>query len=264
LTFSASAGTIDGSGMWRRRESNNRILVESSASGSTISVANLNLLDSNPIIEVANGSSAADLTISSNITGSSNLRKEGAGTLVISGVSTTYAGTTQVNAGTLQVDGTLSGNLTVGSSATLSGGGLLTGNVNVAGTLAAGNSPGSLDIDGDLTLTNSSVWNVEIGGTSLSTFDQIFSINQLNAGGTITVSLINSFDPGLNDSFQIASFSSFVDNGYSFDFSGATLASGLSWDTSSFSTNGTLVVVPEISSFWLGGLGSLVLLRRRR
>ncbi|MCU0795417.1 MAG: autotransporter-associated beta strand repeat-containing protein [Akkermansiaceae bacterium] len=264
LTFSTAAGTIDGSGMWRRRESNNRILVESTASGSTISVANLNLFDSNPIIEVANGASAADLTISSNITGSSNLRKEGAGTLVISGVSTTYGGTTQVNAGTLQVDGTLSGNITVGNTGTLSGSGVLTGNVTVGGTLAAGNSPGSLEIDGDLTLSSTSVWNVEIGGTSVSSFDQIFNINQLNAGGTIAVSLINAFDPGLNDSFQIASFSSFVDNGYSFDFSGATLSSGLSWDTSSFSTNGTLVVVPEPSSLWLGGLGSLLLLRRRR
>jgi autotransporter-associated beta strand protein len=69
------------------------------------------------------------------------LTKVGAGILRLTGTNT-YNGSTQVNAGTLIVNGALAGDVVVGSGATLGGYGVLGDTLSGAGTISVGNSPG--------------------------------------------------------------------------------------------------------------------------
>ena len=271
LTFDSAAGTIDGTGFWRRRESGNKVAVTAAASGSTISVTTLNLLDSSPTFEVADGANAADLTISSEINGAANLVKTGTGTLVISGVSTTYGGTTQVNAGTLQVDGTLSGNVTVATVGTLAGSGTLTGNTTLAGTLAPGNSPGTLSITGNLALDSAAILAFELDPANTTAGGGINDL--VNIGGNLTLD-------GTLDITGLGSFSGVVfgTTWRLFDYSGTltdngptlgsmpTLDSGLGWELDTATPNQVnLTVIPEpaTAGLTLLALGASLFRRRR-
>src|SRR3546814_5565690 len=86
-----------------------------------------------------------------------------------------YAGATNVNAGTLLVDGNQSaatGLTTVASGATLGGIGTIGGDVNVAagGALAAGSyDVGTLSVNGSLSLAGTSLLDYEFGQDRKST-----------------------------------------------------------------------------------------------
>ena len=222
-------------------------------------------------------------TWSARITGSGGITKRSGMTLVLDGASNDYTGPTNIQTGTLKLGSanaissssqiivgastTLDVSAvswTLGSAQTLSGVGTVAGNATIAGDLAPGSSPGTLTFGNDLSLTSASDWLVELGGTGAGTFDRIVVGGALTAGGLIKVSLINGFNPANSSSFDIADFGSFVGAGYGFDFSAAPLDPGLTWDTGAFSTTGTIAVIPEQSVALLGGIGALVLLRRRR
>jgi autotransporter-associated beta strand protein len=237
------------------------------------------------------GSSASDLIVSAELENTDSspaddgFTKGGAGTMELTAANS-YSGVTNVQQGILKLGASgsiasssqiilgasttldvsaVSGGWTLGSSQTLSGTGSVSGNATIAGTLNIGSSPGTMNVTGDLGLGSLSTWNVELGGTGVLDFDRLFVSGQLAAGGTINVSLINSFVPSTSDSFQIANFGSFVDNGFTFNFSSAPLSGSQSWDTSAFATSGTIAVVPEPGVFGLVGLGFAgALLRRRR
>jgi len=89
------------------------------------------------------------------ISGAGSLTQTGSGTLVLNGVNRQTGGTT-VQAGTLVVgddthaDAALGGTVTVAAGATLGGIGTL-GALDLAGTLAPGNSVGTLHVSGDAT-----------------------------------------------------------------------------------------------------------------
>jgi hypothetical protein len=67
------------------------------------------------------------------------------------------------------------------------------------------------------------------------------------------------------DSFQIATFGSFSDSGFTFNFDSAALDPGLTWDTSQFANTGTIAVIPEPSHalLMLVGLAGAACRRRR-
>lgn len=104
---------------------------------------------------------ASNTSFAGSILGSGAFVKDGAGTLDLGG-SHGIAGITDVRGGTLAVNGSLLSAIQVQSGATLSGTGSV-GNVliNAGGTLAPGNSIGTLNVDGDLVFGPNSVYQVE-------------------------------------------------------------------------------------------------------
>ena len=226
-------------------------------------------------------STSANQTLSGDISGTGGtLAMSGSGTLTLSG-NNSYTGGTTVNNGTLKISGTSatgSGAVTVKSGATLAGTGLITGltTIETGATLSPGNSPGFEGFSGGLTLNSSSTTLFELGGTTRSDISNsgngYYDAIDITAGtftldGTIQVVWWNGFSAAKDDSFQLFNWTgaTLVDSGATFDFSGATLEPGLSWDTSSFGTNGTITVIPEPGTAGIvATFLAAALLRKRR
>jgi outer membrane autotransporter protein len=120
-----------------------------------------------------------DVTFDGAISGSGGLTKNGDGMLTLTAANG-YAGPTLVNSGTLSVNGSIaSSTVTVSSGATLGGTGTVgSTTVSANGRLAAGNSIGTLSINGDLTLQNGSLVLAEISPTTA---------DLINASGAVSI-----------------------------------------------------------------------------
>ena len=177
--------------------------------------------------------------------------KAGSGILTLSGIQT-YTGPTAVSNGTLIVNGTVASSpITVYSSGTLSGAGVIKTPVSVlpGATLAPGPSGpasvGALTISNSLTLAGSTI--LALNKTTL-TNDSILGLSSISYGGSLTVvNLSESLNAG--DSFVL-----FQSSSYGGSFNSITLpslAAGLAWNTNSL-TNGVISVIstvpPAISS----------------
>ncbi len=111
--------------------------------------------------------------------------KAGTSNWTLTGTST-YTGATTVNAGTLSVNGSIatSSGVTVNNGGTLGGTGTLPGTViNSGGTLAPGNSVGTLQVNGNLTLNAGSNTRIEVLG---ATIDRVNVTGTATLGGTVT------------------------------------------------------------------------------
>lgn len=128
---------------------------------------------------------------SNDISGHGGLTKEGAGALWLTG-SNTYSGPTLVNAGLLAINGSITSDVTVQRQGVLGGSGSV-GSLNVAsgGTVAPGNSIGTLSVNGDVTFAEGSRYAVEVAPDGRS--DRIASTGAVTInGGEVAVSLENS------------------------------------------------------------------------
>ncbi len=197
--------------------------------------------------------------------------KGGAGVLVLSGESTAYARSTVVSAGTLLVTGRLggSGTVSVEAGATLGGGGIIDGTVatvGVASVISPGTSPGTITLGG-LSVANGATFEFELG-----TFSDLIEITGiLTAGGQLTFNFSDSGGIAAGTAYTLFTFGSEpteLDYG---DLVAATLPSGLVLDpgfgTGGWQINaGSLQVqfIPEPSTALLGGLGLMLVFRRRR
>ncbi|HQR41756.1 MAG TPA: autotransporter-associated beta strand repeat-containing protein, partial [Gemmatales bacterium] len=171
-------------------------VINDSGVAQTISL-NLGLNGARTIQTSTNG----NLTMAGQLTGTGSLTKTGAAILTLNG-NASYSGTTTVNAGTLAVNSTLSSSsaMTVNSTAILRGIGVIASpvNINAGGTLAPGNSIGTLSINNSVTFSATSTFAVELnGGTTAGTdYDQLF----IGSTGSLTLnnavlSVVLSFAP---------------------------------------------------------------------
>ncbi len=181
------------------------------ANGTTVIRVNATVPVSAATLTVGNNN--ADGTFSGVIqdgNGTLSINKTGGGTLTLSGANS-YSGTTNVSAGTLLVNGTNSGigAVNVNNSAILGGTGSIAGavNVNNSARLAVGTSPETL-ATGTITFASSAVADVEIGGTSpgngVTGYDQLIVTGNVNLGNAqLNFIPYGGYHPVSGDSFTI-------------------------------------------------------------
>jgi autotransporter-associated beta strand protein len=220
----------------------------------------------------------------------------GTNTLILTGPST-YTGATTVSAGKLLINGSTSTSsaVTVASGATLGGSGTVGGAVTIqaGGTFSPGNSIESI-ASGNLSLLASSTFAQEIDksvaagvsgdltattGTLSITSGAILTLAELGTSGAWTAGdritligystgtwnggLFTYLSNTLNDDSSIT----FSGINWTFNYNDTTFGDNYQSDMSSFGVSAryvTMTAVPEPRAALLGGIGMLLLLRRRR
>ncbi len=177
---------------------------------------------------------------------------------------TQTAGTTNLGTG-----GILHGGIEV-QGGSLVGSGTVRGDVVNSGTVAPGNSPGCITVNGNYDQSSAGNLNIEIAGTSPGTgcdsssqFDRLVVNGTVSLGGTLTRSLINNFIPATGNSFKIIDNdgTDAVNGTFQGLAEGATFALGIVTIQISY-VGGTgndvvLTVTQGFNKFWDGGAGTL-------
>lgn len=264
----------------------------------------LGTTNGNVTFKAADASNAArNITLGGVLSGSGGLTKSGAGTLTLNGAST-YSGATSITAGTLALGATgsidSSSGVSVGDGGTFdvtakgpggytvnnfTGSGTVLGNLTVSTQLAIGNSPGTTTFN-SLTLGALSTYSYELtGGASpgAGSADLGIVLGDLTLidGTTLDLLQLGTFTAG--NKFTLFSYTGtltgiFQDSGAVDLTDGASFIDGsgewvIDYDDTTAGLNGgatpggryvTITAVPEPAAAWLGGLGLLALLRRRR
>lgn len=212
------------------------------------------------------------VNITSNLVGSGTddldtLTKVGAGTVILAGSANTYTGTTQVNEGTLLVNGAYSVSglgISVAADATLGGSGTINRNVTIAadGTLLGGTgaaASGLLTISGNVSLTNDSVISLVLGAAGAHssidfdgsvTFDSDQAFSFISLGATV----------GFYDNILTGLSGDPVTSGWT--ITNAGWVGTFTYENGNVDLN--LSAVPEPSSIALLGLGLGAILWRIR
>jgi fibronectin-binding autotransporter adhesin len=130
-------------------------------------------------------------TYSGDMIGTGSLTKSGTGTVTLSGTNT-YSGTTTVSAGRLNVNGSITSDTTIGANGTLGGAGVVSAMVVNNGTVAPGNSIGTLTVENNYTHGTDAELEIEIndGGTTPGTNVDLLLVDGATAtilGGSVNV-----------------------------------------------------------------------------
>jgi autotransporter-associated beta strand protein len=220
--------------------------------------------------------STANYTFSgSAITGPGALVKYGSGTLTLNNANT-YTGDTSLSAGRLVVNGSITSLVGIDLAGTLSGTGTIFNSVVGTGTVAPGNSIGTLHVTGSYNVVGTNDFEIsKVGATR--TGDLIDQVTVMNYAGILKITSLAGTDASTSyvagdtwDLFNFASYTGQFYNNNDFGILGGggnlpTLNPSLAWNFD-YAT-GTLSVIPEPSTWVLASLGTLAAawnIRQRR
>ena len=262
-------------------------------SGNTTSTFSGSIKDNGLSVTYTAGDTAGTPTLT---TGTVALTKIGNGTLTLSSANN-YSGATNVNAGKLLINGSTSSTtaVTVADGATLGGSGAIGGSVTVqgGGTFAPGNGVESI-ATGNLALLASAIFAQEIDKSAAMGISGDLTATTgslgITSGAILTLTELGTSGAwGVGDKITLIGYSTGIWNGGLFTYLGNTLTddsnftfSGIGWtfnyddttfgdnyqsDLSAFTGSAryvTMTAIPEPRTALLGGLGLLMLMRRRR
>jgi autotransporter-associated beta strand protein len=229
---------------------------------------------------------ASNWNLASAMSGNGAIEKTGSGDVTLTGTSGSFGGNVTVSGGGFFVNGSFgsaSSTISVGSGATFGGSGSTAAAVTVSGILAPGPSIESL-ATGDLTMNAGSTFAWGVGadhsadlvqvsgllslagvdlGLDAATLDNL-GLNSWTTGDRLTLMSYNGsgITSGFNGYNDDAVYT-FGGNSWLFNYND-TIA-GSNFNPEATGTNFvTMTVVPEPQAALIGGLGMLLLLRRRR
>jgi outer membrane autotransporter protein len=132
------------------------------------------------------------------ISGAGDFIKAGTGSLMLTGDSSAFTGTTLIEAGLLSINGQLGGTLEI-TGGKLGGNGTI-GNLSVSGIVAPGNSIGTLHV-GNVSLDPGSVYQVEVNAAGQS--DQIIATGTATINGSTVQVLAGAGNYALQTQYTI-------------------------------------------------------------
>lgn len=136
-----------------------------------------------------------DRTFQGFITGSGSFIKQGTGSFTMTANNSAYTGTTTVNNGLLAVNGNLSNSATtVNANGTLGGTGTV-GQTTMNGTIAPGNSIGTLNINGPYVQNAGSFYNVEVNAAGQSDLINVNGTATINGGTVRVIAGMGAYNP---------------------------------------------------------------------
>lgn len=130
------------------------------------------------------------------LSGTGAFVKSGTGTLVLTGDSSAFAGTTEVSAGQFVVNGALGGMVNVAGGELRGSGTLGALSLGTGVSIAPGNSIGTLAVAGDLVFDPGATYSVEADpGSTNSDFIDVSGIAYLNGSSVAHVGMAGSYAP---------------------------------------------------------------------
>ena len=135
--------------------------------------------------------SGYSMTLSGTITGPGGINKYGNGVLTLSG-TVNYTGNTNIYGGSVNINdasGSKSlGAINICSGGTLSGTPVLSGALDIAGTLKPGNSPGVVTVNNNVTFEKGSTFFAQVYGATPGTqYDQLVTSGSVSLAGALQV-----------------------------------------------------------------------------